>query len=85
MHIFAHAVPTGVCMKMYMTRKSAEPELVRRMCMKEQGRAWKSKKEQEGARRRRKNMKEWEGAEGEEGEEGEEGGGRYGKRSAEDM
>ena len=51
MHIFAHAVPTGVCMKMYMTRKSAEPELVRRMCRKEQERAGKSKKEQERARR----------------------------------
>ena len=51
MHIFAHAVPTGVCMKMYMTRKSAEPELVRRMCRNEQERARRSMNEQERARR----------------------------------
>ncbi len=69
MHIFAHAVPTGVCMKMYMTRKSAEPELVRRMCRKEQERAGKSRKEQERAgkskkehERAGKSRKEQEGA-----------------------
>ena len=55
MHIFAHAVPTGVCMKMYMTRKSAEPELVRRMCRKEQERARRSMNEQGRAGKSRKN------------------------------
>ena len=60
MHIFAHAVPTGVCMKMYMTRKSAEPELVRRMCRKEQERAGKSKKEHERAGRAGKSREEQE-------------------------
>ncbi|MBO8485081.1 MAG: hypothetical protein IAB78_01470 [Bacteroidetes bacterium] len=38
-------------MKMYMTRKSAEPELVRRMCRNEQERARRSMNEQERARR----------------------------------